>query len=304
MDKTLVVMAAGMGSRFGGLKQMEGVGPRDQTILEFSLYDAWRAGFNKAVFIIRMEMLETFRDRVTKYLEGGLSMVYQFQAINDLPEGFSPPAERTKPWGTAHAVWSVREVVNEPFAVINADDFYGRDAFTQAARFLDTLHERNASTFGMVAYRLDRTLSLHGSVARGICQSNDDTLTTVQEHTQIKREDGGIAGVNSKGETVTLSQETLVSMNFWLFTPALFPLLDQALQDFLRHQGSNLTAECYLPAVVDSAICSGKASVRVLPTDSKWFGVTYREDLDAVREALAALIAANAYNKSLWTKQC
>jgi UTP-glucose-1-phosphate uridylyltransferase len=258
MDKTLVVMAAGMGSRFGGLKQMEGVGPRDQTILEYSLFDAWRAGFTKVVFIIRQEMMETFRDRVTRRLEGAIPMVYQFQALHDLPEGFSAPPERTKPWGTAHAVWVVREVVNEPFAVINADDFYGRDAFSQAAHFLDGLHDRNASAFGMVAYRLDRTLSLHGSVARGICQNNEDTLATVQEHTQIARREDRIEGVNQTGEMVTLSASALVSMNFWLFTPALFPLLDQALVAFLQSHGCDLKAECYLPSVVDSAITSGK----------------------------------------------
>ena len=268
MKPTLVVLAAGMGSRYGGLKQVDPVGPSGEAILDYSVFDAHRAGFGKVVFIIRKDIEEVFRRQIGAKYEGLLPVDYAFQDIHDLPAPYAVPEGRTKPWGTAHAIRAARHAVHEPFAAINADDFYGRDAFARLADFLGRAdaQERVPPRFAMVGYKLDLTLSDHGSVARGICQ------------------------VTPEG------------MNLWGFTPALFGALEERFPAWLARRGAEEKSEWYIPFVVDEMIHEGAASVEVLPTESAWFGVTYREDKPFVTNAIRALVDAGEYPVSLFGK--
>jgi hypothetical protein len=292
---TLLVLAAGMGSRYGGLKQLDPVGPKGETLLDYSVHDAIRTGFGRVVFLIRRDIEKEFREKVGARYDGKVSVGYAFQELNDLPGGFSPPAGRTKPWGTAHAVWCARDAVAGNFAAINADDFYGAQTFRVMAEFLrGTDANVRPAQFGMAAFRLGRTLSEHGTVARGICEVGaDGMLRSIDELTDIaRRSDGEIA---SSGRV--LEEETPVSMNFWGFNPQVFPLLEKELLRFLAADGSSDKAECYLPSAVTGMMESGEAQVRVLPTASDWFGVTYREDRDRVVRSIAALTTAGDYEK-------
>ena len=290
---TLLVLAAGMGSRYGGLKQLDPVGPKGETLLDYSVHDAVRAGFTRIVFLIRRDIEKEFREKVGARYDGKVPVGYAFQGLNDLPGGFSPPAGRTKPWGTAHAVWCARDVVTGNFAAINADDFYGAPTFRVMAEFLrGTNASMRPAQFAMAAFRLGRTLSEHGTVARGICEVGPDgLLRSIEELTDIARQSHG--EITASGRV--LAEETPVSMNFWGFNPQVFPLLEKELLRFLAADGGSDKAECYLPSAVTGMMESGEAQVRILPTASDWFGVTYREDRERVVRSIAALAASGEY---------
>ena len=294
---TLLVLAAGMGSRYGGLKQVDPVGPSGETILDYAVFDALRAGFGRVVFVIRRDFEDAFRTQVAAKYAQRIQVDYVFQAIDALPSGAAVPAGREKPWGTGHAVWCARDALTTPFAVIGADDFFGRDAFVQLATFLapESVATRPPTEYAMVGYRLANTLSENGSVSRGVCAAtHDHTLLRVVEHTGIRREDVG----SEPGKPFT--GEEIVSMNCWAFTPAFFPALDRQFADFLQKRGSELKSEFYLPEAVSTQIASNEASVIVLPTTAEWFGVTYKEDKPRVQETLAALVAKGDYPARLF----
>lgn len=294
MAPTLLVLAAGMGSRYGGLKQLDPVGPSGETILDYAVFDAIRAGFGRVVFVIRRDFEDAFRSQVGARYAGRIAVDYVFQAVDVLPVGFAAPAGREKPWGTGHAVWCAREAVAEPFAVIGADDFFGRDAFVQLAAFLAEPRPSLATAeFAMVGYRLANTLSENGAVSRGVCVASDEGwLQSVVEHTGIARAEVGGAGRYSGDE--------VVSMNCWAFSPTLFTALDRQLAEFLRERGGEAKSEFFLPEAVSRQIAGGLTRVRVLPTSASWFGVTYREDKPRVEAALRALVAAGEYPARLF----
>ncbi|TVQ08760.1 MAG: nucleotidyltransferase [Balneolaceae bacterium] len=295
----LLILAAGLGSRYGGLKQLEAIGPGGETIIDYSVFDAIRAGFGKVVFVIKKEMDEAFREQLLNRFDDRIETECVFQDLNDLPAGFTVPPGREKPWGTTHAVLTAEKAVDTPFCVINADDFYGYDAFRQTAKFLNS--QATDTRYAMVGYRLANTLSDHGTVSRGVCDVDDDgNLRTIIEHTKISRENGSI--ISHAHETPVILQETnLVSMNFWGFTPALFPLLRNEFVDFLKKNSGELTAECYLPVVVNQFIQQKKVSVAVLDSDADWFGITYNEDKEAARENMLQKIKSGEYPRNLWT---
>jgi len=301
MKPTLVVLAAGMGSRYGGLKQVDPVGPSGEAILDYSVFDAVRGGFGKVVFIIRRDFEAEFKDKVGRKYEGLLPVDYCYQDIADLPPPYAVPAGRTKPWGTAHATRAARGVVSEPFAVINADDFYGRDAFAKLGAFLSSAAEGGDKLhFAMVGYRLDLTLSENGSVARGICDVADDgTLRGVREMTKLVRAGDVAENRENPDAPEKVPLDARVSMNLWGFTPGLFDALEKRFPDWLAVNGAKEKSEWYIPFVVDELIHEGKADCRVLPTDSSWFGVTYREDKPHVTAAVRALVEAGEYPSNL-----
>ena len=303
MKPTLVVLAAGMGSRYGGLKQVDPVGPSGEAILDYSVFDAKRAGFGKVVFIIRKDFEAEFKEKVGKKYEGLIPVDYCYQDITDLPAPFTVPEGRAKPWGTAHAIRSARAVVKEPFAAINADDFYGRDAFAKLAQFLQTAQSGDKYHFAMVGYRLDLTLSKNGSVARGVCQLNpDQTLKTVVEHVKLVPSGTGAHDEDPAAVEKDFPGDARVSMNLWGFTPELFDALEARFPAWLEKNGQLPKSEWYIPFVVDELVQEGKADVAVLPTDSSWFGVTYREDKPFVMDEIAKLVAAGEYPQALFAK--
>ena len=294
-EPTLVIMAAGMGSRFGGLKQMTPVDEEGHFIIDFSLYDAYQAGFRRVAFIIKREIEQTFRETIGARMEKWFHVDYVYQELDRLPEGFAVPEGRKKPWGTAHAVACCRGVVEGPFAVINSDDFYGRGAFTAIGGFLTGQHADNA--YAMVGYRLHNAMTEHGSVARGVCELRDGYLTGITERTHIEKR-GDDAAFTEDGEHFTqLSGDTTVSMNFWGFTPRILDELAAEFPRFLQESVSvnPLKAEFYLPTVANNQLAANRATVRVLHTDESWHGVTYREDLASVQESVAAMHAAGIY---------
>lgn len=306
---TLVVLAAGMGSRYGGLKQVDPVGPSGEAILDYSVFDAHRAGFGKVVFIIRKDIEQVFREQIGSKYEGLLPVEYAFQEITDLPAPFSVPEGRSKPWGTAHAIRAARHAVHEPFAAINADDFYGRDAFEKLAAFLKRARTDVPSAptdaaklrFAMVGYKLSLTLSENGSVARGVCSIDDDgNLAKVVEHLKLVKTPDGARDEDPAAETTDFPGDARVSMNLWGFTPDLFDALEERFPEWLAANAAREKSEWYIPFVVDEMIHEGKASVKVLPTDSSWFGVTYREDKPFVTASVKALVDAGEYPPSLF----
>ena len=301
MKPTLLVLAAGMGSRYGGLKQMDPMGPNGETVLDYSVFDAIRAGFGRVVFIIREDFAEAFKQGVGARFAGKIDVDYVFQKLDDLPSGFSVPEGRTKPWGTAHAVRSARHAVKENFAVINADDFYGSDAYVRAATFFDSLPESATNAMAMIGYPLENTLSDHGHVNRGICQIDEmGMLTNVEEYLNIEREsDGHVRGNALDGKRHVVPEGSLVSMNFWAFGPDFFGQLEEAFVRFLNESGDQLKSECYIPTVVDHLIHGGHAQCPVLRTTSQWFGVTYPDDKPFVVESIARLIREGEYPGSL-----
>lgn len=301
MKPTLLVLAAGMGSRYGGLKQMDPMGPNGETVLDYSLYDAIRAGFGRVVFIIREDFAEAFKQGVGSRFADKIKVDYVFQKLDDLPEGFSIPEGREKPWGTAHAVRAARHAVKEHFAVINADDFYGRDAYVRAATFFDSLPEGSANAMAMVGYPLENTLSDHGHVNRGICKTDEEGfLSNVEEILNIEREhDGFVRGSAVDGKRHVVAAGSLVSMNFWAFSPAFFGQLEEAFSRFLHESGNQLKSECYIPTVVDQLIHGNYAQCPVLQTTSTWFGVTYPDDKPFVVESIRKLIDAGEYPEKL-----
>ena len=299
MKPTLVVLAAGMGSRYGGMKQVDPVGPSGEAILDYSVFDAIRGGFGKVVFVIRKDFETEFKERIGKKYEGLVAVDYCYQDLNDLPAPYAFPEGRTKPWGTAHATRAARHVVKEPFAVINADDFYGRDAMAKLGAYLSSV-DPTSLHFAMVGYRLDLTLSENGSVARGICDiSADGMLRGVTEMTKLVR--AGEVAENREGEAapVRVPLDARVSMNCWGFTPQLFAELEARFVKFLAARGTEMKSEWYIPFVVDELIKEGKADCKVLPTDSSWFGVTYREDKPYVMAEIRKLVEQGEYPANL-----
>jgi hypothetical protein len=299
---TLLVMAAGVGSRFGGDKQLEPVGPAGETLLDYSVFDALRAGFTRVVFVIRHDMEERFRAAVGRRYEDRAEVAYALQELHDVPGGFSVPADRTKPWGTGHAVLAAAGLVTAPFAVINADDYYGADSFAALGRFL-AAEDRAAhpGVFALVAFRLRETLSEHGSVARGVCVVGaDGALLQVKEVRGIERAaDRGLRAPDPGGERRFTGDEP-VSLNLWGFTPALFPLLREKFTGFLSDQGRDPGAEFFLPEAVNALMHEGRVRVEVLRTRSRWFGLTYRADQPRVARALREMAARGEYPWRLW----
>ena len=301
MKPTLFVLAAGMGSRYGGLKQLDGLGPNGETIMDYSIFDAIRGGFGKIVFVIRKDFEQDFRDKVLSKYEGHIPTELVFQAIDDLPEGFTCPEDRTKPWGTNHAVLMGKSVINEPFAVINADDFYGRDAFAVMGKWLSELPEGSEGKYSMVGFRVCNTLSENGTVARGVCAKNEaEMLTAVVERTEIMRVDGVISYKDENGEWQPVGEETPVSMNFWGFTPDYFNYSEAQFVDFLKENIDKPKSEFFIPLVVDTLINGGKATCEVLDTTAKWFGVTYAADRPGTVEKIQALVDAGEYPEKLF----
>ena len=293
MKPTLFLLAAGMGSRYGGLKQLDTLGPQGQSIMDYSIYDAIQAGFGKIVWVIRRDFEEQFRKQILSKYEGHVPCELCFQAIDALPEGFSVPEGREKPWGTNHAVLMGADVVKEPFAVLNCDDFYDRDAFQVMAKFLSELPEGSTGKYAMVGFRVDNTLSESGTVSRGVCENDEKThyLTSVVERTKIERHDGVVQYLDDNGEWVSIPDTTPVSMNFWGFTPDYFEYSKEYFIEFLSDPKNqeNLKSEFFIPLMVDHLIKTGKATCEVLDTTSKWFGVTYPEDRPEVVAKLAKL---------------
>ena len=301
MKPTLFVLAAGMGSRYGGLKQLDGLGPNGETIMDYSIFDAIRGGFGKIVFVIRRDFEQDFRDKVLSKYEGHIPTELVFQAIDDLPEGFTCPADRAKPWGTNHAVLMGKDVIKEPFAVINADDFYSRDAFAVMGKWLNELPEGSTGKYSMVGFRICNTLSENGTVARGVCGKNEaGMLTDVVERTEIMRVDGTICYKDENGEWQPVGEETPVSMNFWGFTPDYFGYSEAQFVDFLKENIDKPKSEFFIPLVVDTLINSGKATCEVLDTTAKWFGVTYAADRPGTVEKIQALVDAGEYPNKLF----
>jgi NDP-sugar pyrophosphorylase family protein len=301
MKPTLVILAAGMGSRYGGLKQVDPVGPSGETIMDYSIFDAVRAGFNRVVFVIRRDFEEIFKHTIGSKYKNFVDIDYAYQSIDDLPIGYSVPSDRSKPWGTAHAIYSARDVVNAPFAAINADDFYGQDAFRTLADFLSREATSSGLHFAMVGYLLEQTLSENGSVARGVCKiRKDGLLETVTEMTKLVRVPGGVENQEKFNDPVKLSGQERVSMNMWGFTPQLFDALAERFPQWLERNARNSNSEWYIPFVVDELVKEGQADVVVLPTESSWFGVTYREDKPRVADAIQKLVDAGVYPVQLF----
>ena len=299
MKPTLFLLAAGMGSRYGGLKQLDTLGPQGQAIMDYSIFDAIQAGFGKIVWVIRRDFEEQFRTQILSRYEGHIPCELCFQSLDALPEGFSVPEGREKPWGTNHAVMMGKDVIREPFAVLNCDDFYDRDAFRVMARFLSELPEGSTGKYAMVGFRVDNTLSESGTVSRGICENDEQThlLTGVVERTKIERRNGVVQYLDENDEWVSIPDTTPVSMNFWGFTPDYFDYSEAYFREFLSDpkNQANLKSEFFIPLMVDHLIKTGKATCQVLDTTSKWFGVTYPEDRPEVVAKLAALHEAGQY---------
>jgi len=295
---TLLVLAAGMGSRYGGLKQIDPVGPNGETIIDYSIFDAMRAGFGKLVFVIRHDIESAFREAIGARFEKRLPVEYVFQELDKLPPGFSVPPNRKKPWGTGQAILMAEPVIREPFAAINADDFYGADSFRVLAEHLRS----GTADYAMVGFILRNTLSEFGTVARGACRVGPDGyLQGVTELTKIEKDGPGAKYVDARGAMQRLSGDEPVSMNMWGFTPGLFPHLRQQLIEFLKKHGQEEKSELYIPSVVNELVAARRERCRVLRTTDSWFGVTYREDRPFVVEGIRKLIASGGYPQMLWT---
>lgn len=300
MKPTLFVLAAGMGSRYGGLKQLDKFGPNGETIMDFSIYDAVKAGFGKVVFVIRRDFEQAFREQIVSKYQSRIAVELVFQDLDNLPKGFSVPEGREKPWGTNHAVLMGKDVIHEPFAVINADDYYGRESFQILADYLRSI-EGTEGNYAMVGYRVCNTLSESGTVARGVCETNaEGFLTKVTERTKIIREeDGVIRFIEPEGKT-ELAENTPVSMNMWALTPDYFHHSEQYFVEFLKEHGKELKSEFYIPTMIDHLIRTGAATCRVLDTPSRWFGVTYASDREQVVAKFHKLIADGVYPSPLF----
>ncbi len=298
---TLLVLAAGLGSRYGGIKQMDPISPNGGFILDYSMFDAWRAGFDKVVLIVRQDIVEPLKEHF-KPLEGRLEIEYAIQDLQKIPAPFKVPEGRTKPWGTGHAILCARDCIDSPFAAINADDFYGARTFKALGDLL-LGGECDASTFAMVAFQLKNTLSENGTVSRGICEGDaDGFLKTVVERTKIEGAgDGAARFLDDDGTWKPLTGMEPASMNFWGFSPAIFPELEKMFVDFLKERGTEMKSEFYIPFAVDAMIKSGKCRVKMLTTDEKWFGMTYSEDRQLVIDNVAKLTKAGLYPERLWS---
>ncbi len=291
-DLTLLIMAAGMGSRYGGLKQLDSVGPNGETIIDYSVYDAIRAGFNKVVFVIRKEFYKEFRSLITDKYSGEVQVEFAFQELDNLPNGFFCPVGREKPWGTGHAILTTKDLIQEPFVAINGDDFYGLESFKVVAEY----YQNGGADFSMVAFQLDNTLSDFGSVTRGLCTLDGDKLDTVIETDGLQMSSDGM----KSDRKIVLSGKEPVSMNVWGFTPDLFFYLESMFIEFLEKEGKELKSEYLIPSVVNTLIQSGQKSVQTLHSSAKWFGVTYKEDKPYVTEQIKKLIDNGNYPKKLF----
>lgn len=302
MKPTLYVLAAGMGSRYGGLKQLDGVGPQGQTIMDYSIYDALQAGFGKVVFVIRHDFEAEFREKILSKYQGHVPTEVVFQSVDALPEGFTVPEGRTKPWGTNHAIMMGAKAISEPFAVINADDFYGRDAFEVMARQLTSLADDSKGRYCMVAFQLGNTMTENGSVSRGVCTVDaNGKLADVVERTAISFDaDHNITYTDAEGKPAHLEATTPVSMNLWGFTPDYFDFSEREFVKFLDKDLNTPKAEFFIPLVIDTLIRNGEATVKVLDTDSRWFGVTYAQDRQGVVDKFAELHREGVYPSPLF----
>ena len=303
MQPTLLILAAGMASRYGSMKQIQSFGPAGETIMDYSIYDAIRAGFGKVVFIIRKDFADQFKEIFEPKLKGKIAVDYVFQEMTAHTNGYAIPADRAKPWGTAHAVLCAKDVVKEPFAVINADDFYGYDAFNKAAKFLK--EECSSRKYAIIGYELSKTLSEHGTVSRGVCKTDaKNNLINVTERTKIYREQNKsdshrIVYEDERGKH-EVPVDSKVSMNFWCFDNSVFALTEIFFKKFLEEQGQELKSEFFIPIVAQDFIDSGKGVIEVVPTSSQWFGVTYKEDAPSVQENVDQLVAKGEYPADLW----
>jgi dTDP-glucose pyrophosphorylase len=294
---TLLVLAAGIGNRYGGLKQIDPVGPHGETIIDYSIYDALRAGFSKVVFVIRQDIEQAFKQAVGARFERHIALEYVFQELDRLPPGFSVPVGRTRPWGTLHAVLMAADTINEPFAVINADDFYGSEGYRVLAQHL----QKGTTDYAMVGFFLRNTLSDFGAVSRGVCRvDGDDFLQGVAELTNIERDGAHARNTDSSGRITTLSGDEVVSMNMWGFTPQVFGQFREHFQNFLRSSGPDIKSESYLSSTVNELVLTGQTRVKVLRTNDAWAGVTYREDHPRVVETIQRLVDRGDYPKRLW----
>lgn len=297
MQPTLLILAAGMASRYGSMKQIQSFGPSGETIMDYSIYDAMRAGFGKVVFIIRKDFAQQFKNIFEPKLKDKIAVDYVYQDLTDNTEGFTIPEERKKPWGTAHAVLCAKGIINEPFAVINADDFYGKEAFEKAAQFLN--NEVSDKKQSIIGYQLSKTLSEHGTVSRGVCEvDKEDNLISIKERTKIFRDGDKIVfeEVDGKHE---VSESSNVSMNFWCFHPTIFSFIENLFKNFLRENINDLKAEFFIPIIGDAYIKSGGV-IKIIPTSAQWFGVTYREDAPIVKKDINELVSTGEYPASLW----
>src|SRR5450432_158938 len=298
MEPTLLILAAGMASRYGSMKQVQGFGPHGETIMDYSIYDAMKAGFKKVVFIIRKDFADDFKAIFEPKLKGKIATDYVYQDLHAHVGVFAVPADRTKPWGTAHAVLCAGDAIHEPFAVINADDFYGRDAFEKAYQFL--IGPCNDHLYSIIGYELAKTLSDNGTVSRGVCQVDaSNNLLSIAERTKIYR-DGDKITYEEDGAKFEVPFDSKVSMNFWCFAPSVFPYTAKLFAAFLAEQGTNPKAEFFIPIIGDRFIHEGKGAIKVIPTSAQWFGVTYKEDAPDVRKSLNELISSGAYPDNLW----
>ncbi len=295
---TLLVLAAGMGSRYGGLKQIDPVGPAGEAILDYSVYDALRAGFGKLVFVLRREIEDLFKKTVGARFENRIAVEYVFQELDKIPAGFAVPAGRTKPWGTTHAILMAADAIREPFAAINADDFYGAESYRLLAQHLQS----GTDDYAMVGFTLSNTLSEFGTVARAVCRINaEGYLANIVELTGVGRDGAQVKNTDADGCVTVLAGDEPVSMNMWGFTPLVFGRLRTRFEEFLRHNGADLKRECYIPNTVGELVAEGQARVKVLRTGDAWFGVTYREDHPRVVENIRRLIAQGMYPERLWS---
>ena len=299
-EPTLLIMAAGMGTRYGGLKQIDPVGPNGEIIFDYAIYDAIRAGFKKLVFVIRHCFEDAFREKIGSKFDGIAQTVYAYQELDECLGSFKPPADREKPWGTAHAIVVAKDLIDEPFAVINSDDYYGPTAFEELSKYLSSdMTDGDGSS--MIGYILRNTLSDYGFVSRGVCRCDGDMfLKEITEIKKIKKLDKGAISINDDGTEKTFNGGEIVSMNLWGFPPKLFEHLEKRFQQFLKDFGSDNKAELYIPTVVNDIVQSGQAKVKVLPTTDRWFGITYREDRDIAVGCVNKLIEQGVYPKKLW----
>jgi len=298
MKPVLIILAAGMGSRYGGLKQLDEVGPGGEAIIDYSLYDAIRAGFGKVVFIIRSDFADQFKTRFEPKLKGRIDFDYAYQSLDKIPAGLSLNPAREKPWGTAHAVWMADGLVKEPMAIINADDFYGREAYRVMADFL--VSSTDDSEYAMIGYNVANTLSEHGSVSRGVCITDKNGyLTNVVERTKIRRDNDGIHFYEPEGR-FPLAENTPVSMNFWGLKPNVFRYLKEGFSQFLNEKGNELKSEYFIPLLINDNIVNGRISTKVLVCNSPWFGITYREDKPMAQKEIRKLVGKGEYPVDLW----
>jgi NDP-sugar pyrophosphorylase family protein len=302
MKSTLVIMAAGMASRYGSMKQIQQFGPSGETIMDYSIYDAIHAGFKKVVFIIREDFAEEFRSIFEPKLNGRIETEYVYQEMSKFMGNEEVPSDRVKPWGTSHAILCAKEAVNEPFAVINADDFYGADAFKKALDFLN--NDCTEEVYAIIGYELAKTLSDHGSVSRGVCEvDSDQNLVTINERLKIYREGGQIVYEDPEGDKHTLPEDAKASMNFWCFHPSIFDFLEKGFSAFLSEKMTDPKSEYLIPYSADQFIKKGIGVIKVIPTSSQWFGVTYKEDAPVVQKSLSALVESGQYPINLWDKK-